>query len=45
MSKLFDFGIILKHHPKEGYKYILPDLNPIRRNNKDQHKEISINKR
>lgn len=45
MSKLFDFGIILKHHPKEGYKYILPDLNPIRRNNKDQHKDISINKR
>jgi iron complex transport system ATP-binding protein len=45
MSKLFDFDIILKHHPKEGYKYILPDLNPIGRNNKDQHKKVSIIKR
>ena len=45
MSKLFDFDIIFKHHPKEGYKYILPDLNPLRRNIEDQHKKSSINKR
>jgi iron complex transport system ATP-binding protein len=26
MSKIYDFNIILKRHPKEGYKYILPDI-------------------
>ena len=26
MSKIYEFNIILKRHPKEGYKYILPDI-------------------
>ena len=26
MAKIYDFNIILKRHPKEGYKYILPDM-------------------
>lgn len=26
ISKIYDFNIILKRHPKEGYKYILPDI-------------------
>ena len=26
MARIFDFNIILKQHPKEGYKYILPDI-------------------
>ncbi len=26
LAKVFDFKIILKRHPKEGYKYILPDI-------------------
>jgi iron complex transport system ATP-binding protein len=26
LSKIYDFNIILKQHPKEGYKYILPDI-------------------
>ena len=29
LSKIYDFNIILKHHPKEGYKYILPDIERI----------------
>ena len=26
LAKIYDFNIILKRHPKEGYKYILPDI-------------------
>ncbi len=26
MSKIYDFNIILKEHPREGYKYVLPDI-------------------
>ena len=26
LSKIYDFNIILKEHPKEGYKYILPNI-------------------
>jgi len=26
LSRIYDFPIILKNHPKEGYKYILPDI-------------------
>jgi iron complex transport system ATP-binding protein len=26
MARIYDFNIILKKHPKEGYKYILPDI-------------------
>jgi iron complex transport system ATP-binding protein len=26
MAKIYDFKIILKRHPREGYKYILPDI-------------------
>ena len=26
LSKIYDFNIILKRHPKDGYKYILPDI-------------------
>ncbi len=28
LTKIYDFNIILKKHPKLGYKYILPDLEP-----------------
>lgn len=26
LSKIYDFNMILKQHPREGYKYILPDI-------------------
>ena len=26
LAKIYDFDIILKRHPKQGYKYILPDI-------------------
>ena len=26
LSEIYEFNIILKRHPKEGYKYILPDI-------------------
>jgi len=26
ISKIYDFKVILSRHPKEGYKYILPDI-------------------
>lgn len=26
LNQIYDFQIILKRHPKEGYKYILPDI-------------------
>jgi iron complex transport system ATP-binding protein len=26
LAKIYDFKIILKKHPKQGYKYILPDI-------------------
>jgi iron complex transport system ATP-binding protein len=34
LAKIYDFNIILKHHPKEGYKYILPDIG---KNESDAH--------